>query len=1001
MSSDGSRSDVSPMNTTKQSRLLLAITSISALVSALAVFIAWPSSRIGVQKYTDLVVGEITLNDSYKSGDYLLSYLAVAVFFLCWFLLLAVIRRQLECTGAEELPDVAAVAASPLQLVYGCGAFTLGLLLVRRQAGMLEAALLGFVLLAAVVWLYGLFRRQDPQALLQNLIWVVLTTLFSLSSLLGLCALAAFMLPAVTFLLGTIQTLVPFAGLAIALVLLGCLKLPLASRARLTRWAQLCAPFLILVGFTRIYRQGDLITGNEVSFFTRFFALGISAAGVCMNGLLSRQSKDHAESVALERLILLPTVLSIAAFLAYKTPEYFPHDFFHVGESWIAWQQIVDFGKFPYAGYAIQRGFIDLLPGFLNVIFFDGTYASYNSAFSLWWLLGGALTSWLVCRVVGVGWGLVFSLCLAPIAIFKLWMFLPVLLILAHPRLLADPVRWLAIWFFSCLVHCLCHHSTGIAMTIGTIPLAVWYGVGALRSGELQSQWQNRRGFVVGILAVCILTLLALLPILLAWVAFIREQGAVNEIANGIVLGQRIVVPDWFRWKSPVLWEMFRNVGWLVGLITLWHMFVHERIVSAGGQNRWKITPSAVICVVGFVAAVGFIPYSMGRIDPKGLSRSGYIAQLLLGCLVPLSMVLTPQIRKKTWTYASVGMLLGIVVASEYTDYSLLPARAVAAIDVPPQAVRVRGARTGLPNLGDPFIPPEKLQDMLTVKRVMDAVLQQGETYLDLTNNMAFYPLLGKEVSSVYAGYYIATSQKIQQRMLKALAANPPALVWVGPARTFGSGSAALRSYRLYRWVMDNGYLPFEYNGAQFLVRKDRYPRVRGGDPAQAEMIHGMAAAFPDSDLRLLPVAWGGSYNLLARRFVTAPFTTTVAPMPPGYLAVPEVGQLVPSRHFSVGLKEPIAGILWDFLAFTITSQRTDNLPLKVKISWNGPGGRSDDDHAVTFLALKGAPLLVPLGTNPAWLLAPRIGSLEIEVADLGGGGDCSVGTPTLLSLRQ
>jgi hypothetical protein len=345
--------------------------------------------------------------------------------------------------------------------------------------------------------------------------------------------------------------------------------------------------------------------------------------------------------------------------------------------------------------------------------------------------------------------------------------------------------------------------------------------------------------------------------------------------------------------------------------------------------------------------------------------------------------------------------VLGIVAASEYTDIGLLPARAVAALVVPSQAVRVDGTQFGLPRLGKPFIPPDKLQDMLTVKQVMDAVLQEGETYLDLTNNMAFYPLLDKEVPSVYAGYYIATSQKIQQRMLAALTSNPPPLVWVGPARTFGSGSAALRSYRLYRWVMNNDYLPFEHNGARFLVRRDRYPRLLQGELTTDERLQGLAAAFPDNDLGLLPVAWGGSYPLLAQRFAATPFPAAETMLTPSSLAVPEVGLMIPSRLFSIRLKEPVSGSRWDFMSFTITSQRLDDQLLKVKISWNEPGGQADKDHAVTFLAQKGASLLIPLGASPTWLLSPRIGTLSIDVADLGGGSDCTLGPLTLLYLQE
>jgi hypothetical protein len=237
--------------------------------------------------------------------------------------------------------------------------------------------------------------------------------------------------------------------------------------------------------------------------------------------------------------------------------------------------------------------------------------------------------------------------------------------------------------------------------------------------------------------------------------------------------------------------------------------------------------------------------------------------------------------------------------------------------------------------------------------------------------------------------------------MLAALTLNPPPLVWVGPARTFGSGTAALRSYRLYRWVMNNDYLPLVHNGAQFLVRKDRYLSLQLGALSQQEQINGLAAAFSDNNLGFLPVAWGRSMPLLAKRFVASQNPPEVIAMVPGSLAVPEAGIILPSRLFSVRFKESVKGAEWDFMAFSFATQRTDDLPLKVRIAWSAAGEQPDNNHAVTFLARKGAPLLIPLGASPTWLLSQRIDSVTVEVADLGGGNDCTLNIPTLLSLRQ
>lgn len=102
------------------------------------------------------------------------------------------------------------------------------------------------------------------------------------------------------------------------------------------------------------------------------------------------------ESVSLRSAVAGVTAVALAVFVltpAAKVPTFNP-DPFHFGETFIPWRQLVDFGQVPYVDLVPIHGLMDLLRGFLNEVFFDGTAASFPLAELL--LMGLAVSATFV-----------------------------------------------------------------------------------------------------------------------------------------------------------------------------------------------------------------------------------------------------------------------------------------------------------------------------------------------------------------------------------------------------------------------------------------------------------------------------------------------------------------------------------------------------------------------------------------------------------------------------
>ena len=236
-----------------------------------------------------------------------------------------------------------------------------------------------------------------------------------------------------------------------------------------------------------------------------------------------------------------------------------------------------------------------------------------------------------------------------------------------------------------------------------------------------------------------------------------------------------------------------------------------------------------------------------------------------------MGIVLSTNFRRNAYIpIAIIGTLLGVRSAFSYQNPIDLPQRALASIKAPRNTKFIKGNKIDLSKLGNIFIKPEKLDEILKLQKITDIFLREGETYYDLTNRSAMHFVLDKRVPGVWSSDYAAAGYKWDKKTLDALKKDIPLLVWIAPSMRFDGGPASLRSYRIYRWLLQQNYRYYAQDGFEFLVRKDRLLECGIENLSEEENLARLSQVFHQKELRSIPISWGRNLQTLQQRFEKA-----------------------------------------------------------------------------------------------------------------------------------
>ncbi len=841
------------------------------LLALLATATVWP--YLGEGKYTDLIVGNVAWTGQNKSRDIVAFYVLAMLFLLFCGSFLWFYHRKLRAKPGARLVATNLVGILLLPVAFGLGIALIDPSRIRRPYEWLAASAIVLVL----IWL--LARRSD---LSSRQLWFV--------SVGSLSIVVASFFDGITFvhLLARLSSSVGFQVTEkSALVVISiCLIMALgfvgicsasgsaaATIARVKRGlfcVQIPLPLLLLFVLPpRIYFKGVWQRYEWPRTLILLLVALIAIAWVVLARKI-RQSWRTAESPSLEGILVPLCFVGVAVFLAVPTMD-FPTlwgDYFHAGEMIVPWQQVAQFGKVPYIDFAPVHALMPLLNGFFNAFFYDGTLANFTNASTLAAMIAAAVTFLCISGLAGIP----IALCCAIVfPLFDRTLFLgAALIVLAAPILLKNPRDWLLTWGAADIFMFLYNPSLGVAYCLATAP-------GAMVQMATLYRLSRPRFFRLTGLATVLALSVMLTPItrriLTGYVSFILDMGSTNSLANGIpwLSGWQQTSFPASVLSSAILFQSVR-LGWIPFFVFAGYLTAREvmrrNFISA-------FFPLTVLLMLGFQA-----PWVLGRMEPGSLSRSGWIAFICAGQLLPIFAV------NYTKRYLMVGLSISACLAGIYsaalgqtlrlgaTDFV---ARAFKTVDLSTLKY-IRGVDFGMPNLGNLYVDEAKFNELVSLKTKMEPLFRGSDrTFYDFANSQGLYYCLGKPAPTYFTSPYVAPNAAQQGRTISDLDRSRPSVVLVAPYEANDGGTVSLRSYRVYKWLMQH-YQPYSAEGAVFLVNGDSAV-FEAAMKARSSHLRALSSVLVNRDLRMLPRTWGRSWESLRSLFGVVEDIDTSSPV--------------------------------------------------------------------------------------------------------------------------
>lgn len=596
-------------------------------------------------------------------------------------------------------------------------------------------------------------------------------------------------------------------------------------------------------------KSGELIK-YQTTIWLNILLIGMILWGVCDVINRYRKYSNTAEWAKLLSPVALFALL-IGLRAGITNAPYISPDDYHFGESLLGWWSYLH-GVIPYVGYLPAHGFIgDDLTQFFSFIFFDGSAGSMPEAGRLGFAFLAFATFISIYFYAG-SIGLAFVSTIFVGGLLN-WLFLaPFICLWCSSSLRKSPSKWLSAWMLTVPVVILGVPPQGLLLVAASGVMAAYFAWRLMRN-PAERVW---RGIGISLTILLVFGLATpIAPMLLGAIRYVLENGLINQVAYG--------VPWVLSWNSAA------KAGFIFEVVRMSWMAIPIACLTIIYANRKDNDYQKAVhlpAVLALLLALLLIPYSMGRIDPGGISRPGLAA--IFGWAILLPIAAWPVIKSSS----RVSLILLVACMSAPLNYApfyfsnfVLSASSKIVTD----SLR-NGPSAGLDNIGVAYVQDEHWDRLTKLNALLKSKLSSDETYLDLTSRNAQYFYLNRRPVMAVTAPYNMVSLSQQKRAVEQLSKNIPKLALLeGSNITHDGGGLALRNPYLYRFIIEN-YIPRFEDGFIFgdKIKKDLsnqdltiYASVKNiTDATWNRGIHRVDPAISINDPVLFPFIKIGNY---------------------------------------------------------------------------------------------------------------------------------------------
>lgn len=693
--------------------------------------------------------------------------------------------------------------------------------------------------------------------------------------------------------------------------------------------------------------------------------------------------RPTADDGARPSAVVAPAVVVGAVALTAAVPVPFvpfvPDDGYHFGEFVTPPFLLADFGQVPFVDQVPARGIlVNYVPAWIAAALTEPWAGLLPVGFAVLALPILAATFWLVRDLAGPGWAAAITVgaglaSTSRVAVNDLAM---VVLLLALDRAARAWRLWAVAAAFagSVVLAVLLAPAQGLAYAVAGGALL------ALRTVQrppIRQEWALAAVAIAGVVVAAF----PLWAALRGAAEYVLEQGAVNDQVWGIPWADSLDMTTPVTTLKSGSRDVLERGAALPGIGVI-------LVLCVRSARRFRASPALPLWL-GLGAYIALqLPRALGRIDPGVYSRIGALTLVVMGVVVPVTL-LSQRRPPPAWAVATLVVAALAPSALGVTEtagapplrepVALVSDRAMAI--TPDPGLSAVSTEPGAAALSRALVADSLLDHASTQATQLGALLPPGSPreLLDLTNYQAYFRYLEVDNPLTTAAAFNITSEGVELKNLRHLTERPPAvaLLWHESADDHDGGGLALRTPLLYEWVLET-YTPLvcgrpgEPGYAIWGVRDGAEPEgctLARTEWERTDLFAQSIGATPA--LLALPRAWGAPRSqVMSVLTATEEVTTTTQPTATGITVdVPLPQQNLRSAILALDLE------CGGWTDGTITWVETSTSPAGSATATIG-GGR----------------VLLPLGSYPSLALAEGLDSVRI---DIPGAQDCTIGTST------
>ncbi|MBO6283963.1 MAG: hypothetical protein J6M63_08565, partial [Pseudobutyrivibrio sp.] len=407
----------------KNKRLILFITMLVLGAAAMLAYTALTGNTN--QKFTDIVIEFTAMDGSNKSAERSLFYIFAIVGALIYGLIFLLGKWGCAKDEPAEIKGIDFIIA-------GLGTSLVTNLAIYKSVSWVVAAALALAVVARI--------KGKPVA-----VYVM-----------------AFFFVAIYAIVGVYRALV-FAGMdipiklsyvAIAALVMSLVVLLFNENKGILRGilcVQLFIPLSLLVYLASDYAYAGDITSIRIPNRVKLLIFAIIVIFVCEAIVRIRNAWNDAEN--LDSVLSFGTCVSIMAFNRFSgSGAIISSDLHHPFENIIGYSQMFELGQKAFSQYIPVSGMYSVIHGFFLKLFGHGYAGYYHLSTNIFYLAIIFIIVFLLRRQLKAEWVLVVSLVFLVTDYNRVALIVPIILLLAWPKLIEKKNLWLKAWFLTSFV---------------------------------------------------------------------------------------------------------------------------------------------------------------------------------------------------------------------------------------------------------------------------------------------------------------------------------------------------------------------------------------------------------------------------------------------------------------------------------------------------------------------------------------------------------------------